>query len=154
VPSLAEKEIIEAELRVENVVVYSYTADVVRSGVLWEQRNDLVFVGGFRHPPNVDAVEHFVRDIWPDLASHLRPETRFYVVGPEAPEQLCQLAGGRIIFTGYVEQLQHVLDRCRVFVAPLRYGAGLKGKLVTALSHGVPCVASIVAIEGMGLAGC
>jgi glycosyltransferase involved in cell wall biosynthesis len=151
VPSLAEKEIIEAELGVENVVVYSYTADVLRSDVPYEERNDLVFVGGFRHPPNVDAVEHFVRDIWPDLAARLPPETRFYVVGPEAPEQLCQLAGGRIIFTGYVERLQPVLDRCRVFVAPLRYGAGLKGKLVTALSHGVPCVASTVAIEGMGL---
>jgi GT2 family glycosyltransferase len=151
VPSQTEKEILEAEVGVKNVIVYSYTADLRPSEVPYNERTDIVFLGGFRHLPNIDAVDYFVREIWPALVAHIPPEAKFYVVGPYAPDSLVQLASERVIFTGYLEQLEPVLDGCRVFVAPLRFGAGLKGKLVTALSYGVPCVASSIAAEGMDL---
>jgi hypothetical protein len=99
----------------------------------------------------VDAVRYFVSEIWPAVLDFLPEDAKFYVVGPSVPAGLRELANDRIVFTGYVERLEPVLNRCRVFVAPLRYGAGLKGKVVTALSHGVPCVATSTAIEGMGL---
>ncbi|MFG1466454.1 glycosyltransferase [Xanthobacter sp. DSM 24535] len=151
VPSDIEKHIIVGELGVQNVLVYPYTADVIRSATAFGDRHDIVFVGGYAHSPNVDAVEYFVRAIWPELQQRLPQSAKFRVVGAGAPDSLRELASDRIILDGFVEDLAPLLDQCRVFVAPLRYGAGLKGKVVTALSHGVPCVASSIAIEGMGL---
>lgn len=151
VPSIEEKKIIKDEIGADNVVVYPYTSDIVNSPPLNDKRRHIVFVGGFRHVPNVDAVQFFLDSVWPELSRRLDDDVKFYAVGPGAPTDLTSLADDRIIFTGYLENLSPILDQCRVFVAPLRFGAGLKGKVVTALSHGVPCVASGIAVEGMGL---
>ena len=66
------------------------------------------------------------------------------------PEGVRRLAGDRVRAVGYVEDVRQFLESCRLTVAPLRYGAGIKGKVATSLSHGVPVVASSIAIEGMG----
>lgn len=151
VPSTVEKEILREEVGIENVVVYSYTADVIPSNASFAERRDLVFVGGFRHTPNIDAILFFIKDIWPRLKNRLPSDVKFYVVGSDAPDSIKELADDRVIFTGFLDDLGPTLEYCRVFVAPLRYGAGLKGKVVTSLSHGIPCVASSTAIEGMAL---
>ena len=151
VPSLDERTIIQGEIGATNVVVYSYTSDIVPSPPLSEERRHIAFVGGFRHDPNIDAVRFFVQEVWPALKNHLDPDVKFYVIGPDAPADLKSLGDDRVIFTGYLEELSPVLDTCRAFVAPLRFGAGLKGKVVTALAHGLPCVATSIAIEGMAL---
>ncbi|MCX5657822.1 MAG: glycosyltransferase, partial [Candidatus Omnitrophica bacterium] len=67
------------------------------------------------------------------------------------PDSFSQLSGKNVVVRGYVEDLGEIFDHCRLSVAPLRYGAGIKGKIVTSLSYGVPCVATAIAKEGMGL---
>ena len=112
-------------------------------------RRGVVFIGGFRHQPNVDAVVSFVREVWPKLRGRL--DATLTIVGADAPAEVRALAAPSVELLGHVPDLDAVLARCRVTVAPLRYGAGIKGKVVSSLSAGVPCVASPIAAEGMGL---
>lgn len=114
------------------------------------RRTDLVFLGGFLHTPNVDAVRYFAAEVWPRVQSSL-PDARFVVIGSDPPESIRELAGGRIVVTGYVPDLTPLLEKARVSVAPLRYGAGVKGKINTAMSHGVPVVTTSLGAEGMQL---
>jgi glycosyltransferase involved in cell wall biosynthesis len=115
-----------------------------------EDRRGIVFIGGFEHPPNADAVLWFVRDIWPRLLSTGFPDP-LILVGSKMPEEIRALASDTIEVRGYVADLAPVFAACRLSVAPLRFGGGVKGKIVTSLSHGVPVVATSVAAEGMGL---
>ncbi len=112
-------------------------------------RRGVVFVGGFSHAPNVDAVLHFVRDIWPLVAGRI--DATLSIVGAAPPPEVTALAGPRVAVLGHVADLGALLAGCRLTVAPLRFGAGIKGKVITSLAAGVPCVATAVAAESMGL---
>ncbi len=114
----------------------------------FEERSDLFFVGGYQHPPNVDAARWFVNSIWPLIHARL-PEARFHLIGSKAPESVSELKGDGVIFHGFIEDLEHYLDHCRLAVAPLRYGAGVKGKVNLSMSHGQPVVATPMAVEGI-----
>ncbi|MDD5328815.1 MAG: glycosyltransferase [Sulfuricella sp.] len=113
-------------------------------------RQDILFIGGFMHKPNVDAVLFFGREIWPLLRREL-PDLEFFVIGSDPPPEVRSLDGNGIHIVGYTEKLAPYFDRCRLSVVPLRYGAGIKGKIGTSLSFGVPSVATSLAVEGMGL---
>ncbi len=115
------------------------------------ERRDLVFVGGFQHPPNTDAVEWFVREVFPQVRAQL-PEVRFHVIGSKVPDAIRALANGHVLVHGFVEDIQPYMDGCRISVAPLRYGAGVKGKVNMAMSCGLPVVATTAAVEGMHVA--
>ena len=120
-------------------------------GPPWSQRDGLLFVGGFRHPPNVDAVLWFVREVFPRIRA-ARPDVEFHCVGGDVPHEIARLAdipGVRI--HGHVPDLQPLLDGARASIAPLRYGAGVKGKVNQAMAHGLPVVATTAAVEGMHL---
>ena len=114
-------------------------------------RRDLVFVGGYRHPPNVDAALWLANEILPRIRAAL-PEVRLHLVGGDAPAQIIAL-GERpgIVFHGHVPELDTLLDGMRMSVAPLRYGAGVKGKVNHSLARGLPTVATRCAVEGMHL---
>jgi GT2 family glycosyltransferase len=116
----------------------------------FDDRKDIVFVGSYQHTPNVDAVMYFVGEIMP-LLRHRLPGLCFYVVGTNPPEQIKALACEDIIITGFIEDLTPLLNKIRVSVAPLRYGAGIKGKIGSAMAIGLPVVATPLAIEGMSL---
>jgi glycosyltransferase involved in cell wall biosynthesis len=116
----------------------------------FEGRSAIAFIGGFSHMPNVDAVEHFLDEIWP-LVHAKMPDVEFQVIGANLPDTLAARADKGVNFIGYVEDLERHLAGLRLTVAPLRYGAGAKGKVVTSLAYGVPCVVSSIASEGMGL---
>lgn len=111
-------------------------------------RADIAFLGGFQHEPNIDAVEYFVRSVMPLLRRDL-PGVRLRIYGSQAREKLDAFASEDVVLDGYVPSVEQVYETCRVFVAPLLSGAGLKGKVVGALAHGVPCVLSPVAAEGI-----
>lgn len=113
-------------------------------------RRGICFVGGFLHQPNVDAVEWFLDEIWPLVLERL-PSCTFSIVGADMPESFAQRKEANVIPVGYVRDLDAFLDTVRLSVAPLRYGAGVKGKVGSSLANGVPCVGSPVAVEGMGL---
>lgn len=117
----------------------------------FSERKDMLFIGGFPHPPNVDAVVWFCDRIWPLVRPRL-PGVRVHLIGnkpSDAVHALGAIEGVNVV--GYVEDLKPWFDGIRMSVAPLRYGAGIKGKLGTSLSFGVPSVATTIAVEGMGI---
>jgi len=112
-------------------------------------RKDLVFVGSFRHLPNVDAARWLVKEILPIVRCAL-PTVRLQLVGADAPESVLALAGEPgVDLRGHVPDLEGLLDRARMSLAPLRFGAGIKGKVNQSLARGLPVVATSCAIEGM-----
>ncbi len=113
-------------------------------------RRDLLFIGGFRHTPNEDAVHYFVEEIFPHVRASL-PDARFLIVGSHMPPSIERLASDRVVVKGFVANVEPVFDGSRLTVAPLRYGAGVKGKVTQSLAWGVPAVATPVAAEGLGL---
>ena len=114
------------------------------------ERRDLLFIGGFQHPPNADAVRWFAEAVLPLLRERL-PGVLLHVIGTADAHSRRALACNDIVMHGRVDDLDPWLDRCRVSVAPLRFGAGVKGKINTAMSRGLPVVATTVAAEAMGL---
>jgi glycosyltransferase involved in cell wall biosynthesis len=117
----------------------------------FHERADLLYIGGFQHTPNVDAVLYFVQSIYPLIKLQL-PDIRFYILGSKPPDEILDLAtDSSIVVTGYLKDVAPYFNQCRLSVAPLRYGAGLKGKVITSLSYGLPMVASTIACEGIGL---
>ena len=120
-------------------------------GPAWSQREDLLFVGGFRHPPNVDALLWFAREVFPRIRA-AQPGMQFHCIGGDVPAEVQALSAiDGIRIHGHVPDLQPWLDGCRLSVAPLRYGAGVKGKVNQAMAHGLPVVATSPAVEGMHL---
>ena len=118
----------------------------------FETRRGVVFIGGFAHKPNVDAVIYLIEEIWP-LVRRAVPDIELTIVGSGPSDEVRALANAdnSVTLVGYVQDLTDIFRTCRLTVAPLRYGAGIKGKVVTSLTYGVPCVATPVAVEGMGL---
>ncbi len=150
VHSTAELELLRPMLPEAKLHVFPLIMDAKGTTKRFSERRDIVFVGGYQHTPNVDAVQHFAKDIMPLLREQL-PGVRFYAVGSKPPEEIKALACEDIIITGFVEDLNPLLDKMRVSVAPLRYGAGIKGKIGIAMAAGLPVVATPMAAEGMSL---
>ena len=118
----------------------------------WSHRTDLVFVGSYRHLPNPDAVRWFVDEVWPNVESRL-PEARFVAYGSGMPDDLRALASERVVMHGYVEHLADAFATARLAVVPLRFGAGVKGKVTSTMLGGIPVVSTPVGVEGMDLPG-
>jgi glycosyltransferase involved in cell wall biosynthesis len=111
-------------------------------------RRGVAFIGGFAHAPNIDAADWLVREVMPLVWQHV-PDMPCYLVGSAMPEAVRCLAGPLVHALGHVESLQMVFNQVRLTVAPLRFGAGLKGKVLDSLAAGVPCVCTPVAAEGI-----
>lgn len=112
-------------------------------------RRFVAFLGGYRHTPNVDAVEWFLDTIWPRVRAGA-PDAEFLLAGAHLPETLRARTDDGLRVLGHVDDLEDFFRYVRVMVVPLRYGAGLKGKVLTSLGHGVPLVATPIAVEGLG----
>jgi GT2 family glycosyltransferase len=148
--SPAELEILHPQLPGCRLEILPLLLNIPGTQVGFEQRKDFCFVGGFQHTPNVDAVQHFVAAVMPAIRKKL-PGVKFHIVGSKPPETVKALAAEDIVVHGFIEDLNSLLDQMRLSVAPLRYGAGVKGKVGTALAAGLPSVLSDVAAEGMQL---
>jgi GT2 family glycosyltransferase/glycosyltransferase involved in cell wall biosynthesis len=114
-------------------------------------RRDILFIGSFNHPPNTDAMHWFIDEVFP-LVYAGNPDIRLLVVGGSAPKALIAKASDHIVFTGFVSDIEPLFTGIRLSIAPLRYGAGVKGKINSSMSWGVPVVATRMAAEGMDLA--
>lgn len=148
--SKAEHELLSDILPKEKLHVFPLIMDIRGEGRGFSERRDLIFIGGFQHTPNVDAARYFVLEVFP-LVKEKLPDARVYIVGSKPPEEVLALQGPDVVVTGYVENLTPLLHGCRVSIAPLRYGAGIKGKIGTAMAAGLPVVATSIAAEGMSL---
>jgi len=119
-------------------------------GKSFAERADLLFIGNFNHRPNADAVYYFLDEIFPRILEKL-PSVRFRIVGSNAKPELFKLNSENVRVEGFVPNVEPLFESCRVFVAPLRYGAGMKGKIGQALSFGLPTVTTGIGAEGMNL---
>ncbi len=151
-PSYVEEEAIhkiDASIPVKAITAYVYEQFRDDIPMDFAKREGIVFVGGFGHPPNADAVLWFAKEIYP----HIRQKVQmpFYIVGSSVTPEIEKLKGNGIIVKGFVseEELARLYDTCRLVVVPLRYGAGVKGKVVEALYYGTPMVTTSVGIEGI-----
>jgi GT2 family glycosyltransferase/glycosyltransferase involved in cell wall biosynthesis len=111
---------------------------------------EIAFIGGYRHPPNVDAAKWAAQSIMPALRGKV-PGVELLLVGSHMPTDVSALATKDIVPLGYVPSLDSVFDRVRLTIAPLRFGAGLKGKVLESMAAGIPCVMTTVAAEGIDL---
>ncbi len=149
--SEVESELIAGEIPGLPVFTYVSVAADGMPGGIGEPASDgsLTFLGNFHHPPNTDAVEWWLSSIGGLVTDTNGEPIPLRVVG-SGSEVLASAweSRGPLHVAGWVEDLASEFSRCRVFAAPLRYGAGTKGKLVTALRHGVPVVTTSVGAEG------
>ncbi|MCS6827580.1 MAG: glycosyltransferase family 4 protein [Caldilinea sp.] len=141
-----EKALLEQLRPQARVRVISNVHNVVKEAPGPEGRRDLLFVGNYVHMPNRDAVRHFVADIWPQVRAQL-PGAAVRFVGLLVPE-VAALQASNVLVTGHVADLKPLYVSSRVSIAPLRFGAGVKGKVLEAMGYGLPVVMTPVAAEG------
>lgn len=113
-------------------------------------RRDVAFLGNFHHKPNGDAVRHFAREIWPRIRAEVGDQ-QFEVAGAHIEAASFEDLGEGVRLRGFVQDVDAYLDGKRLTIAPLRFGAGVKGKVLQSFAAGVPCVLTPIAAEGMGL---
>jgi O-antigen biosynthesis protein len=116
----------------------------------FESTAGIIFIGGYNHTPNVDAVQWLIADIMPLVWARI-PDVQVTLLGAHPPPAVLELAGPRVAVPGYVREVEPYFIGARIFVAPLRYGAGIKGKVGQALAYRVPTVTTPVGAEGFGL---
>ena len=138
------------EPAVDARAVTPYAYEHFADDAVVDGRGDLLFVAGFAHPPNVDAARWLVESIMPKVWER-RPEARLSLVGSNPTAEVLALAGERVEVTGFVDdaELQRRYAQARVAVVPLRYGAGVKSKVVEALQQGLPLVTTSVGAQGL-----
>jgi O-antigen biosynthesis protein len=116
----------------------------------FHERNGLLFIGGYNHLPNVDAAIWLCGSIMPLIWAQY-PDMRLTLLGSNPPTKVKNLQDDRVTVTGYIHDVEPYFLNHRVFVAPLRYGAGIKGKVGQSLSYGLPIVSTSIGIEGFDL---
>ncbi|WP_333646127.1 glycosyltransferase [Lacrimispora sp.] len=153
-PSYVERDAIhqlEPAMTVKAIVAYVFEQFLTRISDDFEKKEGLLFVGGFAHPPNADAVLWFAKEIFPLIREKLK--VNFYIVGSKVTEEISALEqpDNGIIVKGFVseEELSRLYEQCRIVVVPLRYGAGVKGKVIEALYYGAPVVTTSIGAEGI-----
>jgi GT2 family glycosyltransferase/glycosyltransferase involved in cell wall biosynthesis len=134
----------------QSIEIVPTIAEVSGSKTPFALRRDWLFIGGFQHRPNIDAVLFFVKDIYPLVSEHLG-DAKFYIIGDKPPPEVAALATERIVVAGLQRDVRPFFNSVKLSVAPLRFGAGIKGKINQSMGFGVPVVATSLAVEGMEL---
>ncbi|MBN1121878.1 MAG: glycosyltransferase family 4 protein [Anaerolineae bacterium] len=149
VPSLFEVDYLkQAGIHAQFLPALSFDQDQLPDHPLPDGKH-LLFVGSFRHHPNIDGLHWFLEEVW-DSVQSAHPDVVLDVVGSGVPPELRSLASSRVDFHGWVDdnQLAALYTHARVAILPMRYGAGLKGKLLEAMFYGVPVVGTSISLEG------
>jgi glycosyltransferase involved in cell wall biosynthesis len=148
VVSPEEQDVLHRILPQHDVRILSNIVEPRPTPRTFAERSGMIFIGYFQHTPNVDGVLWFAREVLPELACHgLAPP--FHVVGSHPPREVLKLESEQIKIHGYVPDVEPLFDQCLLSVAPLRYGAGVKGKINQSLALGGPCVTTSVGAEGI-----
>jgi glycosyltransferase involved in cell wall biosynthesis len=150
--SSVEAQILRAAVSGAKVYEVPWATNAKPVTASFQERSGVAFIGSYSHKPNVDAAGYLTEEIMP-LVWQTHPEIECLLVGSDMPESLGRERRG-IRALGLVEDLAEVFNRVRLTVAPLRYGAGVKGKVLESLGAGLPCVMSPVAAEGLPLPEC
>ena len=123
---------------------------VVQKWSTFEERKDFVCIGNGNHAPNIDAIQWLQKEIWPLIRKKL-PKANLFIYGAYLPQHICQMDNFNNGFhiMGWAKSAEKVLQKARVALAPLRFGAGIKGKLIDAMQAGTPTVTTSIGAEGM-----
>jgi GT2 family glycosyltransferase len=149
VVSPTERELLHAERPDKSIQVVSNIVETPGSATPFSLRREILFIGSFQHTPNIDAVIFFCHEIFPLVRKEL--DAKFYIIGDKAPPELIALADEDIVLAGFQRDVSSFFNHVRLSVAPLRFGAGVKGKINQSMGYGVPVVATSLAVEGMSL---
>lgn len=135
---------------IRNIPLYFYEELPKHLEKDFSKRKDILFVGGFNHVPNIDAVKWFAEKIYPQILQ-VHPDMVWHIVGSKAPEEILKLASPNIVLEGFVsdDELEILYRNCRLAVVPLRYGAGVKGKVVESAYYQIPLVTTSIGGEGL-----
>ncbi|PWR02523.1 hypothetical protein DKT77_11395 [Meridianimarinicoccus roseus] len=150
VVSTVENEILQAALPGCATAVLPLARKIRRPDTGFADRSGVGFIGGFEHAPNIDAMRYFLGEVWP-LVHARDPSIPMGIVGASLPDEVLEGVPGDVRYLGSLPDIDDWFDGLRMSVAPLRIGAGAKGKVASSLTNGLPCVLSSVAAEGMDL---
>jgi GT2 family glycosyltransferase len=148
--SSEDKKVMGHEVPGKPIEVIPTIHELHGRGKAFEEREGLLFVGNLAHRPNADAVHFLMREIYLLLMQAL-PEVKLYIVGDNVSADIRAYESDNVKITGYVPDIEEFFQSARVFIAPLRFGAGVKGKIGDAMSHGLPVVTTVIGAEGFGL---
>lgn len=150
-----EMELLTDTFAVSNEILYYLPFMVTKlhdsnNFPVFEQRANFMTIGNLLHGPNVDSVLYLKKEIWPLIKKQL-PQAQLHIYGNYAPKHILELHNQKQGFyiMGWADSVANVMQKARVCLAPLRYGAGLKGKLLDAMLHGTPWVTTSIGAEGM-----
>ena len=146
--SVAEFNILNSQQVSDKLEVMPLAYDVPGTTAGYKERKDIVFIGGSHHPPNEDAILFFIKEVMPQISKKY-PEVRFHIIGANPSEEVLSLQSNTIVVHGYVENLNDFLDKSKISVAPIRFGAGMKGKVCSTIGKGLPTVLTSIAAEGL-----
>jgi len=150
VVSSVEQKLLREARPDKSIEIVPTIVDVPGSNTPFSLRRDFLFIGGFQHTPNIDAVSFFLEKIYPLVKERLG-DAKFYIIGDKAPPEVVALASDNVVVTGLQRDVRPFFEGVKLSVAPLRYGAGIKGKINLSMGFGVPVVATSLAVEGMAL---
>ena len=148
VVSAAEQKMLGRDCPEARVRIVSNIHEVYPSTRPFQDRGGIVFIGAFSHHPNVDAMEFFCKDILPDVREQLG-DVKITIAGGQPPQWLQDMRNEQFVVAGWVLDIGTLLSECRVLMAPVRYGAGVKGKVLLSMGYGVPVVGMSIAGEGI-----
>tara|TARA_R110000751_G_scaffold266443_1_gene365487 strand:- start:3115 stop:4362 length:1248 start_codon:yes stop_codon:yes gene_type:complete len=150
-----EMELLNEVLKIDKslLLLLPFMVNEIGNDTSWktfEQRQDFIFIGGGKHAPNIDAVKCLKSMIWPLVHKQL-PEATMHIYGAYLPQQLLEMHNPKEKFLvhGRADHVDDVMQNTRVCLAPLRFGAGIKGKLLSAMQNGTPSVTTTLGAEGM-----
>ena len=147
----AEEKVALEALGARDVYVIPNVHEVaIAGGRRVADTSGLLFIGNYNHPPNVDAVQWLCDAVMP-IVWRSAPSIALTLVGSNPPQDVFALRGERVRVTGYVRDVSTYFRDSRLLVAPLRFGAGMKGKIGQALQYALPVVTTPVGAEGLGL---
>lgn len=148
--SSEDKRVVSSYVPEARIVVIPTIHALHDRGWPYEPREGLLFIGHLRHSPNSDAVHYFMREIYPLITKSL-PAVNLYIIGSGASPEILAYNSTAVHVLGYVPNIDPLMQGARVFVAPLRFGAGTKGKIGDAMGYGLPVVTTAIGAEGFGL---
>ncbi len=148
VVSTVEQELLAKECPAARVTVVSNIHPVHGSARPFDERRGILFVGAFPHHPNQDGMRYFMDTVYPHWTEKM-PSVPLSIVGSEPPDWLTKRSSDTIRVLGFVPDMEPLLNSTRLSIAPLRYGAGVKGKVLQSMSYGVPVVGTSIAAEGI-----